>query len=36
MSRYWPLVAAAFAVSANLAAAQSVPFDVANAPQPNL
>jgi hypothetical protein len=36
MSRYWLIVAAAFAVSANIAAAQSVPFDATNSAQPTM
>ncbi len=36
MSPYWLAAAAAFALSANIAAAQSVPFDATNSAQPTM
>lgn len=36
MSVYWLAAAAAFALSANIAAAQSVPFDASNSAQPTM
>ena len=36
MSRYWIIAAAVFAVSADIAAAQSVPFDATNSAQPTM